>query len=144
MASGGRVGQGIVAAFGTSSFAPLLHRIGGTEVTRDAVETTDLSIAVDSEKTYVAGDLIEAGQFDMTWEWNASLSVKPPITGAAETLTISFPLRTGQSVKATLAGTGFFIRAKSGDVEVGATTVMMGEGTWKWDGLTGPTYTSGS
>ncbi len=142
--SDGRTGQGVTIAFSTSSFTASMHMIGGTERTRPAVEDTDLSIAANSERTYIPHDLIEAGEFVARFEWNQSFSVYPPLTAATETITITYPMRSGESTAATLAGTGFLIRDKSADIEVNQSGVIEGEYTVKWDGKTGPAYTAGS
>lgn len=142
--SNGATGHGRTIAFGTSSFVGSMHFIGGTEQTREPIEDSHLALTSGSERTYVPGDLIEPGQFDLRYQYDQSAGVFPPITGAAETITITEPLKTGEATAATLAGTGFFIRRKSADVEINATGVMEGEATIKWDGKTGPTYTAGS
>ena len=140
----GRSGQGIAIAFGTTSFAASLHSVSGTERSRAVVDTSHLGLAADAEMTSLPGDLLEAGGFTATFEWNPSFSTMPPITSAPETITITYPLRSGESSNATLAGTGYMIRVKNGDVARNTTDVMVGEYEIKWDGLTGPTYTAGS
>lgn len=142
--SDGRTGQGITIDFGTSGFTANMHMIGGTERERAKVETSDLSLAANSERTHVPGDLLDVKEFDIRYEWDQSFSTQPPITAAAETITITYPLRSGEITNATLAGTGFMMREKGPDVEVNADSVMEGEATIVWDGATGPTYTAGS
>lgn len=144
MSSGGASGQGITVAFATSSFTASLVFVGRTEQTRGALEDSHLGLASGSEMTFVPADLIDAGEFVIRFLWNQSFSTFPPITGAAESITITYPLKTGETTGATLAGTGFLTRSAGPDVEINATGVMQGEATVKWNGKTGPTYTAGS
>ena len=142
--SDGRTGQGVTLTFGTSGFTASLHSVTGTERTREPVEDSHLGLASGSEMTFVPNDLIDGGEFTFRYEWNQSFGTFPPITGAAETVTVTFPLRSGETTNATLAGTGFMTRDKGADIELNSASVMEGEGTIKWDGKTGPTYTAGS
>lgn len=142
--SNGRSGQGITIAFATSGFSASIHFIGGTERERGKLETSDLSLPSGSERTYIPADLVDVKEFVVRFEWNQSFSTFPPLTADAETITITFPLRSGESTNATLAGTGFCIRDKGPDVEINDDGVMEGEITVTWDGATGPTYTAGS
>lgn len=142
--SEGKTGQGIAIVFGSSGFVATLHFVGGTERTRPAIETSHLGLVAGSERTYIPHDLIEGGEFVLRYEWEQSFSTFPPLTDAAETITITFPKLSGEATAATLAGTGFCIRDKSADAEVNQSGVMVGELTIKWDGATGPAFTAGS
>lgn len=140
--SEGRTGQGVTLTV-PSGFTANLFMVGGTERTREPVEDTHLGLASQSERTYVPDDLIEGGEFTCRFEWNQSFSTFPPLIGDAETITITYPLRSGEGTNATLAGTGFLTRDKSADIEVNSSSIMEGEITIKWDGKTGPAYTAG-
>lgn len=140
MAANGDTGNTATIAFGTSSFVGNYTRIGGTEQTREALEDTVL--ATTSRKSYCPDDLVEPGEFECELLWNPSYSVFPPISGAVETITITYPVKAGQSAGGTLAGTGFLIAAKGPDLVNGA--LMRNTYKVKWDGKTGPTYTAGS
>jgi hypothetical protein len=138
----GRTGHGTAITFGTSSFTASYHEIEGLELTRKAVRTSHLGLAQDAEHTYVPSDLIDTSPQRIRMEWNSSVS--PPVAGAPETVTITYPLRAAQTVAGTLAGTAFVTQAKGGDITVDPDGVMVGEFMLQWDGLTGPTYTAGS
>lgn len=128
-------------AFGTTSgFTPDVTIIGGLEQSREALEDTLLSTT--GEKTYIPDDLIEPGQLTCTYYYNQSETAFAPIGAAAETITITFPLKSGEGTAATLAGTGFLVNHKSADLQNGE--LMMGEFTVQFDGKTGPTFTAGS
>lgn len=129
-------------AFATSSFTASYEMIGGTEQSREALEDSHVGLAAGSERTYIADDIFEGGGFESRFFWDQSATVFPPIAGAAETITITYPLKSGEATAATLVGTGFLTRSKGPDLE--NSNLMRGEYTVKWDGKTGPTYTAGS
>ena len=132
--------NGTTIVFGTSGFTGNIHAIGGRTETREAVK--DSHIATTGQHTYIAGSLTEAGQTEITFEWDQSFSTFPPITAAAETITISFPLKSGERVKATEAGTGFLVAVTGPNLE--SDTLMTGSATIHWDGKTDVAYTAGS
>ena len=133
-------GNGTTISFASSSFVANIYSIGGTTQTRDSLETSHLGTS--GVKEFMPDALIDGGESEIEFEWNPSFSTFPPIDAAAETITITFPLASGQSTNATLAGTGFLTSATSGSAVNGE--IMRGSATIKWDGLTGPTYTAGS
>lgn len=133
-------GLGATISFGTSGFTASFEEIGSTTFDRPAIETTHLGTT--NQKTYMVGDLYEPGQFDAIFQWDQSFSTFPPINAAAETITISYPLKSGESVNATLAGSGFLIASEGPAARVGEK--MMGRVTVKWDGVTEVSYTAGS
>ena len=125
---------------GTTGFTADFVFIGGTEQSREALE--DSHLGTTNQKTYQPEDLIEPGEVPIRYWWDQSFGTFPPISSAAETITVTYPLKSGESTNGTLAGTGFFIRAKGGDMENGV--LMEGEATVKWDGKTEAAYTAGS
>lgn len=134
--------HGTTIAFATSGFTASVTRINGTSMSRGAVEDTDLSTT--GQMTFIPADLVDAGEFGLEFHWDQSFSTFPPISAAAETVTISFPLKSGESTKATLAGSGFVTAAKGGDAIAGQTDTAKGTMTVKWDGKTDAAYTAGS
>lgn len=126
-------GQGATITFGTSAFSVNMKSIGGTEQSREKLEDTHLGSS--DFKEYIADDLVDPGEFTIEYFWSlASTAIFPPISSAAETITVTMP--TGE----TLTGTGFMTRAKGPDMRIGE--IMMGEATIAWDGKTGPTYST--
>ena len=142
--SGGRSPQGATITFGTTGFTANIHFIDGTEEDRGEIETTHLGLAVNSKATYVPGDIVHHEPVPVRYEYNPSFSTFPPLTNDPETITITYPLRTGQSVAATTAGSAFVKKRKSASLEKGGDQLMMGELEIRWNGLTGPTHTAGS
>lgn len=133
-------GNTATITFGTSGFTASFTEIGGTEETRESLDNSHLGTT--TKKTYQPDDLYEPGEFTAMFYWDPEFGTFPPISGAAETVTITYPLPSGSSTNGTLAGTGFVTRRKSGDLRNGELAV--GEITVKWSGVTGPTYTAGS
>lgn len=128
-----KTGLGATITFGTSGFAMNVRSIGGTEQTREKIDTTYLGSS--DFYTYIPDDLVQPGEFTIEYIWDGSSGqTYPPISAAAETITIT--LRDGD----TLSGTGFWVRSKGPDLNIGA--LNMGEGTIAWDGVTGPTYST--
>lgn len=133
-------GNGTTITFGTTSFSASWEEIDAGEQTRDAIE--DSHLGTTGDKTYMPGDLQEPGEASGVFQWDQSFGTFPATTTAAETVTISYPLKSGESTNATLAGTAIVTRVKGPVARNGEK--MMGEMTIKWDGGTGPTYTAGS
>ncbi len=140
MAANGDTGNTATIVFGTTSFVGNYKRIGGTKQTRKALDDTVL--ATTSRYSKCPDDLIDTEAFECELLWNPSYSVYPPIGSAPETVTITFPVKSGQSAGGTLAGTAFLTEATGPDLvngELMSNTFMV-----QWDGKTGPTYTAGS
>lgn len=132
-------GQTTTIAFGTSAFAPVVRSITIGEQTREALN--DSNLATTGQMTFIPSDLVDAGGFDMEIEFDPSIAF-PPITGAAETITITFPLQPGDTVRGTLAGTGFITRVSGPNLALGE--IMVATISVKWDGKTDVVLTVGS
>ncbi len=144
MTSAGRSGHGATVTFGTSSWAESIITLGGLERTREAIESSHLGLALNAEKTFISADLIGTSPMTITFQFDQSSGTFPPITGATETITVTYPLLASESTNATLVFTGFSISEKGADITVNATDLMQGEMQIQPDGLTGPTYSAGS
>ena len=123
-----QTGNGVTIVFGTSGFTANYTRIGGTEMSRESIETTHLGTT--DYKTFVPDDLIDGGEFSCEFYWDPASSSSPPISGAAETITITYT--SGE----TLSGSGFLTSSTGPDAENGS--LLSGEFTLKWAGQ--PTY----
>lgn len=133
-------GNTTTVTFGTSSFAPVIRSVTLGEQTREALN--DSNLATTGQMTYIPSDLIDAGGFSMEIEWDQSAGVFPPMTAAAETITVTFPLKTGEATRATVAGTGFLTSLSGPNIENG--TIMVATVGVKWDGKTEAVFTAGS
>lgn len=136
---------GTTITFGTSGFTASYEEIDAGEDTRSPIEVTDL--ASTNQKEFMPEDLIDPGETTAIFQWNQSFGTFPPITAARETVTITYPLKTGESTAAKVAGTAFLTRRRGPVARIGA-EIMRGEFTLKWDGGhnsgTEKAYTAGS
>lgn len=85
----------------------------------------------------IVGDLIDAG--DVTIEFLFDTPDTPITTGSNQTLTITWPQRTGEAAAATMAGTAILV--SNGFPSLVRNEIQRGSHTFEWDGQTGPTYT---
>lgn len=133
-------GKGATAVFGSSSYSLTLKEIDLGEESRPAIEDTGLA---STKKTRIAGDLADPGTVKLKYYFDQSASSARPVTSTSpETLTITFPLKSGETNGATQAGTGMITRVARPKLVIG--TLMEGELDFTFDGRTGPTHTAGS
>ena len=105
------VGTGTSINFGTSGFAAELVGIPNISgVDRQAIEITPLNVVAPGagqigNRTYLPSTAV--GPITLEVRFNFDPDLTPPIHGATETITITFPLPAGQSTPATWAGSGF-------------------------------------
>ncbi len=130
-------GTGSTIAFGTSSYSVNVTNISisGEEV--PVIDATHMGTTGYREKIF--GDLVEPPE--VTVEIFYDPDEPPIVSGAVETITITFPPGTGQATGANIAGTGKIV---SWDNSIPLEDIMTGTYTVKFDGYTGPTYTDGS
>lgn len=135
-----QTGKGASAAFGTTTLSLTLKEIDLGEEARPAIEDTGLA---STKKTRVPGDLADPGMIKLKYYFDQSASnARPSTTSTPETLTVTFPLKSGETNGATFAGTGMITRVGRPKLIVG--TLMEGELDFQLDGRTGPTHTAGS
>jgi hypothetical protein len=96
-------GTGAAITFATSAFTSDLITLTLPERTREAIDTSHLGSTI--VKTAKPGKLVDPGEVSAEFDHNPA-AVKL-IKNAAETVTITYPLETGQATAATLAFTAF-------------------------------------
>lgn len=128
-----KTGSGTTVTFGTAGFTAKYTRIGGAELSRESIETTDLSVAPASGatdgvyKTFVPDVLIDGGEFSCEFYWDPAATGEPPIEKlAAESITITY------ESGATMSGSGFVTSYTSPEAEAGS--LLSAEFTIKWAG----------
>ena len=129
-------GHGASITFGTSALAFPWRKIGAVEQDGEKVEDTDLSNT--TYKSYLPGDVVEPGEFEIEYCFDAEEDLPPVLT--PETITITAPVGSGQSVAADLEGTGF-IRSRTAFPEFATNGLQLGKMTVCFDGKTGPALT---
>lgn len=132
----GDTGNGATATFGTSSLSLAITKIQIGEISIDMLGVSTLATTDYMEE--VASDLKKAPEVTIDFVFSTSANA-PAVGGAAETMTITFPQRTGETAAATLVGTAQFVGLKLPDLENGK--IQTGQVKWKYNGDTGPTYT---
>lgn len=128
-------GTGIAIVFGTSGFTAELLSLNGSGAERGEYETTNM--ATTGDKTFAPQKLVDQGSIDMEFAFDPD--AQPPISGATETITITFPLPSGGLTKATLVGSGFI---KSFQWGAELEEKMTATATIRWAG--GVTWTAGT
>ncbi len=105
-------GQSTTITFATSAFVALVKSIDADGEKRKVLPTTHLA---STTETCIPGDLVDAGEAEMEILMDPDDVVSRPATaGAPEVITIGFPLKTGDSVNAKVACSGFVIGWKFG------------------------------
>lgn len=128
-------GCGATITFGTSTFTHNAIEIGGFTQERESVDIAHLGTT--TYRDVMPGCLVTPGEFTVQFQYDPD--VQPPITAAPETITLTYPIPSGKSAGATVAGTGFVKSWKSPDITIDG--LMVGEYTVQWTGVTGPTFT---
>ena len=122
-------GHGATLALGTATWdtAALIKSITFDAITRQALETTHL--ATTNGRSFMPEDLPDYGS--LTVEFFHIDAIAPPYA-AAETITVNYPVGSGQSGAATIACSGFLVDYTPGSPAVGE--IMMGTAKWKLTG----------
>lgn len=122
------LGTGTTIVFGTSSFAAQLTNAqpvsGGV---RAPHQTSHMGTTV--AHTFIASKLIDWGELAIDFWFDPDN--EPPLDAAAETITITCPIPSGQSNGATLVGTGFLIGY---DNVIPLEELMTASAVIKWSG----------
>lgn len=110
-------GHGVSIAF-SSGFLAWITNVGISGFSREALPTTNSSTTV--AHTHRPAVLYDGGTLTVDLQFNSSTSMVTPITGAIETVTITWPLAAGATTAATMSGsaflTGFDITAPIGGI----------------------------
>ena len=104
------VGTGTTITFGTSSYSANIENIDWSGISREAHRTTHMSSSIPGAgqiggHTYIPSKFADAGSISVDAQFNPQTN--PPVNSAAETITITFPLVTGDATQASWACTGF-------------------------------------
>ena len=105
------IGTGTTITFATSGFtAEVIETIDWTTITRGAVDTTHMTSTQASTgnfggRTFMPTKLADPGTINLMVHFRPDTNV--PIHGAAETITVTFPLVSGDATAAYWYGTGF-------------------------------------
>jgi hypothetical protein len=122
-------GHGATLTLSSSTWetAALLTSVTWDAIARQSLETTNLATA--NGRTFMPEDLPDYGA--LTVEFYHIDAIAPPYA-AAETVTVTYPIGTGQSGAATIACSGFLTEYTPGSPVVGE--IMKGTAKWKLTG----------
>lgn len=119
-------GHGVAITFSTGFFAWITD-VNPASMRREALETTNS--ATTTARTFTPEKLVNYGDLRVTMQFDASKD--PPIEGAAESITITFPMAAGATTAANWTGTGF-MTAYEPTVPING--IMTATATIKWTG----------
>lgn len=88
------IGTGSTIVFGTSGFSADITNFSISGLTREVIDVSHLGTSPAGageigSREYLAGDLSDAGEISINGNFNPDLI--PPIEGAPETITVTFP-----------------------------------------------------
>lgn len=95
------IGDGTTIVFGTSAFAANVDSIRWSGQSRDMIDMSH--VATTGGMPFLPSDMYDPGTLQL--ELHHDPDVDPPLTGAMETITVTFPLR-GGTTAATFVATG--------------------------------------
>jgi hypothetical protein len=81
-------GTGATVTFGTTGFAPQLIDVSADGRSRDALKSTHMGTS--GTHTYIPADLVEGGEFSMTYYFNCTDATGTLLAAAAEVVTIAW------------------------------------------------------
>jgi hypothetical protein len=130
--------HGFALTLGTQGDTLLIMNIGGHQESVDVVEKHHHGTT--GNKRYMPGDLTALNQFELEIQFDGEDGL--PDLKVEETITITHPLASGESVAAQIAGEGFIVSREWPGGAAGGTGLKRGKLTIQWTGDTGPTFTA--
>lgn len=119
MAFVGMTGQGATVNLSVTGAIGCIRSIKLPEWTQEKVDASCLNTT--GFKRYIAGDLTDPGQVEMTAVFDPANGVPDPTAGGMgqhETITVTFPPATPGGPQATLTGTGFLVSVSLPSMEI--------------------------
>ena len=131
-------GLGATLVLGTQAWAAKIRMVGAIEESIDDQEVSTLDTV--DVKEYEADDLSEPGEFDVEALFPTDADL-PNLgnSAAAETITITYPLRNAEVTAANHAGTGYIKSRTRPELKPGG--LQLCKLKIRFDGKTGPTFT---
>jgi hypothetical protein len=125
--------------FGTATTAFEVISISPGEESVAVIDTSTLATTDAMES--IPSDLREIAETSATFKF-ITTAAAPDLPAAAGTITLTFPIRSGETQAATYIGTGYFTGWTPPNLANGE--LQTGELKVKFDGDTGPTFTVAS
>lgn len=100
---GSFVATGITIAFGTSAFQAQILGVSITGMERESIDTSHMGTT--DWKTFMPAKLTDPGSLELKIAFDPD--DQPPITGAAETITVTWPIQDAPGTSANWSAQGF-------------------------------------
>lgn len=135
MAYVGMTGQGATVSLSTTGAVGCIRSINLPEWAQEKIDASCLDTT--GFKRYIAGDLTDPGQVEMTAVFDPSIAM--PVPGVDEDITITLPIGDpANGTAATLTGSGFIMSVGQPSMEID--NLLELSITFCFDGGTGPAY----
>lgn len=142
------LGNGATLTLATTGVTFAITKIMVGEWSRERVETSTLD--TEGPKEFIGASLMDHTPVEVEVNWDSEEDLPLPLDGtsawhefaAAETVTVTWPMGTGETTAAKIVGSGFFTAVTFPEFE--NDTLQKGKVTISWDGVTGPKYTAGT
>lgn len=131
-------GNGATIILSSTGAVGNIRNIGELAQELGKLETSHLGTT--GRKTYMPDDLSEPGEIELEVEFDTSKEL--PALGAIETMTVTYPLRSGEAYPANHAGSGFVSRVAT--PQLANSTIQVAKIRFTFDGITGPTFSKSS
>ena len=104
------VGTATTITFGTSGYSANVETVDWSGMEREAFPTTHMGTTLPGAnqiggKTYIPSKFADPGEITLEVQYNPQTN--PPLNGAAETITVTWPLVSGDSTPASWSASGF-------------------------------------
>jgi hypothetical protein len=104
------IGTGTTITFGTSGFTASIMSVRWSGISRPSVPTSHMGTAAAGANkfgnaTFLPGEIIDPGEMTLELQFNPQTNI--PIAAVPETITVTWPLVTGDSTPANWSGSGF-------------------------------------
>ena len=99
------IGTGTTVTFGTSGITANITDVGWSGLSRESVPTSHMGTT--GGMTYTPADLYDPGELTLEVQFDPDKNYEVDIARVAETITVTFPLASGQSTASAWSATGF-------------------------------------
>lgn len=138
MAYVGMTGQGSTAVFSVTGAVGCIRSIQLPEWAQEKIDASCLDTT--GFKQYIAGDLTDPGQVQITAVFDPSLAIPTP--GVTEDLTITLPIgNPTNTTNATLVGSGFIMSTTAPNIAIDGLLELTITFCYDGDAASPPTYT---
>ena len=140
------LGNGATLTLATTGVTYAITKINLGEWSRGRVNTSTLE--TEGPMQYIGETLYDHSEIEIEYNWDSEEDLPLALDStsawhempAAESVTITWPMGTGETTAAKVVGTGFFTSVTFPEFE--NNTLQAGKAKISWDGETGPKFTA--